>query len=75
MPSSTYLGRKPSTDTRITAKLIDKIKCFIASGEVIPGGKFPPERELAKAFHVNRASFCGRLSRFWRLWRTHAARG
>jgi GntR family transcriptional regulator, transcriptional repressor for pyruvate dehydrogenase complex len=56
MNSATYARRKPLADTRVTAKLIDKIKHFIASGEVVPGGKFPPERELAKAFHVNRAS-------------------
>jgi GntR family transcriptional repressor for pyruvate dehydrogenase complex len=50
------MRRKPLTDTRVTAKLIAKIKQFIASGEVVPGGKFPPERELARDFHVNRAS-------------------
>lgn len=56
MTPLTPLRRKPVTDTRVTAKLIDRIKRFIASGEVVPGGKFPPERELAKDFHVNRAS-------------------
>lgn len=29
---------------------------MIASGEIAPGAKFPPERELAKEFGVNRAS-------------------
>lgn len=43
-------------DTRVTAKLIEKIKRFIANGVIVPGGKFPPERELAKDFGVNRAS-------------------
>lgn len=43
-------------DTRITAKLIGRIKEMIASGAIAPGSKFPPERELAKGFGVNRAS-------------------
>ncbi|HEY1464390.1 MAG TPA: FadR/GntR family transcriptional regulator [Terriglobales bacterium] len=44
------------TDTRITATLIAKIKQLISKGEIEPGSKFPPERELAKEFGVNRAS-------------------
>jgi GntR family transcriptional repressor for pyruvate dehydrogenase complex len=43
-------------DTRITAKLIGRIKDMIATGAISPGSKFPPERELAKGFGVNRAS-------------------
>lgn len=48
--------RKPPEDTRITAKILEKIKYLISSGSVTPGGKFPPERELAKEFGVNRGS-------------------
>lgn len=48
--------RKPPADTRVTAKLIRNIKRLISSGEIVPGAKFPPERELAKEFGVNRAS-------------------
>src|SRR5271166_4905249 len=48
--------RKPPADTRITAKILEKIKRLISTGAVAPGGKFPPERELAKEFGVNRAS-------------------
>jgi len=43
-------------DPRITATLIARIKKMIADGEISPGSKFPPERELAKKFSVNRAS-------------------
>jgi len=43
-------------DARITATLISEIKRQIASGALAPGDKFPPERELAKSFKVNRAS-------------------
>jgi GntR family transcriptional repressor for pyruvate dehydrogenase complex len=43
-------------DTRITAKLIGRIKSLISTGAVSPGSKFPPERELAKKFGANRAS-------------------
>jgi GntR family transcriptional regulator, transcriptional repressor for pyruvate dehydrogenase complex len=47
---------KPVADTRVTAKLIEKIKRMISTGVIAPGAKFPPERELAKEFGVNRAS-------------------
>jgi len=43
-------------DTRITARLIGRIKAMIASGAISPGAKFPPERQLAVEFGVNRAS-------------------
>jgi GntR family transcriptional regulator, transcriptional repressor for pyruvate dehydrogenase complex len=54
MLSST--GHRPGTDTRVTAKLIASIKQLISRGQIAPGSKFPPERELAKDFGVNRAS-------------------
>jgi GntR family transcriptional repressor for pyruvate dehydrogenase complex len=57
MASSKRVDRpKPTTDTRITAKLISNIKKLISTGKILPGGKFPPERVLAKEFGVNRAS-------------------
>lgn len=57
MPTSQASRRKlPVADTRVTAKLIEQIKRLISSGTITPGGKFPPERELAKDFGVNRAS-------------------
>ncbi len=43
-------------DARITATLIAELKKQIVSGAIAPGDKFPPERELAKTFKVNRAS-------------------
>ena len=56
MASSVLTRRKASVDTRITATLIKQIKRIIATGTITPGAKFPPERELAKEFGVNRAS-------------------
>jgi GntR family transcriptional repressor for pyruvate dehydrogenase complex len=50
------LPRSKPVDTRVTAKLIRNIKQMISKGTVAPGSKFPPERELAKEFGVNRAS-------------------
>jgi GntR family transcriptional regulator, transcriptional repressor for pyruvate dehydrogenase complex len=47
---------KETVDSRVTAKLIARIKKLIADRTIVPGCKFPPERELAKEFHVNRAS-------------------
>jgi GntR family transcriptional regulator, transcriptional repressor for pyruvate dehydrogenase complex len=55
MPRTTTETRK-LPDTRITAKLIGRIKSLISTGAVSPGSKFPPERELAKEFGANRAS-------------------
>jgi GntR family transcriptional regulator, transcriptional repressor for pyruvate dehydrogenase complex len=55
MPRTTSKDSGPP-DTRITAKLIARIKILIATGAIAPGSKFPSERELAKEFGVNRAS-------------------
>ena len=56
MPTSSTASRVPVADTRVTAKLIANIKQMISRGAIAPGSKFPPERELAKEFGVNRAS-------------------
>ena len=56
MATSAQTRRKEPADTRVTAKLIGNIKRLISSGAIVPGAKFPPERELAKEFGVNRAS-------------------
>jgi GntR family transcriptional repressor for pyruvate dehydrogenase complex len=48
--------RREQPDTRITARLIGRIKNLIATGSIGPGSKLPPERELARKFGVNRAS-------------------
>ena len=56
MPSPSSASRRPVADTRVTATLIAKFKQLISRGTIAPGSKFPPERELAKEFGVNRAS-------------------
>src|SRR3981081_2259779 len=56
MPSPLSASRRPVADTRVTATLIAKFKQLISRGRIAPGSKFPPERELAKEFGVNRAS-------------------
>jgi GntR family transcriptional repressor for pyruvate dehydrogenase complex len=53
---ATPATQERATDARITTKLIAELKKQIASGAIAPGAKFPPERELAKTFKVNRAS-------------------
>lgn len=55
MPRTASISTQPA-DTRITARLIGRIKHLIATGTISPGSKLPPERELAKEFGVNRAS-------------------
>ena len=49
-------SRKSTSTSRVTVTLIAQIKGMIASGELSPGSKLPAERDLAKQFHVNRAS-------------------
>jgi GntR family transcriptional repressor for pyruvate dehydrogenase complex len=52
-------SRTPHTSSstkRVTASLISEIKGMIASGVLGPGSRLPAERDLAKQFHVNRAS-------------------
>src|ERR1035438_8307839 len=44
------------TDDRVTARVLSAIKEMIADGTIIPGGRFPPERGLAKQLNVNRAT-------------------
>jgi GntR family transcriptional repressor for pyruvate dehydrogenase complex len=48
--------RTSSPTKRVTASLISEIKGMIASGVLGPGSRLPAERDLAKQFHVNRAS-------------------
>jgi len=49
--------KTPAPRTRdLTHTLVAGLKEIISSGELQPGSKLPPERELAKRFGVNRAS-------------------
>ena len=43
-------------DSRVTGRLLSDIKQLMSSGELAPGMRLPPERELAKRFGVNRGS-------------------
>jgi GntR family transcriptional repressor for pyruvate dehydrogenase complex len=56
MPSAQKLVRPAEVDVRATSKVLSTIKEMIADGKIAPGGKFPPERELAKQLKVNRAT-------------------
>src|SRR5271165_3039289 len=46
---------KPA-DSRVTARLLSELKLMMSTGEVTPGTRLPPERELARRFGVNRGS-------------------
>ena len=41
---------------KITEEIIDQIKELIRTGELSPGDKLPPERELSRIFGVGRSS-------------------
>jgi GntR family transcriptional repressor for pyruvate dehydrogenase complex len=45
-----------SPDSRVTARLLTDIKLLMSTGELAPGNRLPPERELAQKFGVNRGS-------------------
>jgi len=49
-------GTGKPVDSRVTARLLADIKLLMSTGELVPGAKLPPERELAKRFKVNRGS-------------------
>lgn len=44
------------SDRRLTAQLLERMKELLTRGEITPGCKLPPEREMARQFGVNRAS-------------------
>jgi DNA-binding FadR family transcriptional regulator len=54
MPRTKGASRVPQQDSRVTARLITPIEELISRGTILPGGKFAPERELAKDLKVNR---------------------
>src|SRR5260370_3362399 len=56
MPPRRPEGRPKPADSRVTAQLIASIKKMLSDGSVVPGSRFPAERELAREFGVNRAS-------------------
>lgn len=56
-PQRKSLSPKPKpADSRVTARLLSELKVLMSTGELAPGTKLPPERELARRFGVNRGS-------------------
>src|SRR5262250_97170 len=53
---SSKAGKSKRPDSRVTARLLADIKLMMSTGDLPPGAKLPPERELAKKFGVNRGS-------------------
>jgi GntR family transcriptional repressor for pyruvate dehydrogenase complex len=47
---------KPIKKQSIPEAIIQELKSLIDSGHIPKGGKFPPERELAKILNVSRPS-------------------
>ena len=42
--------------TSLDERIVEQIRAKITAGELLPGDRLPPERELARAFSVSRAS-------------------
>jgi GntR family transcriptional repressor for pyruvate dehydrogenase complex len=47
---------KPVEKQRVAEEITEQLRALILSGQYPPGSKLPPERELSKRLHVNRAS-------------------
>jgi len=64
MPRSRSILRRPAEPTEFTAvrrgrvyeDVVRQIQAFLSSGQLKPGDKLPPERELARRFQVSRSS-------------------
>ncbi len=46
----------PVVGRRVSSAIVEQIRSLIASGELSPGDRLPPERELAEQFNVSRVS-------------------
>lgn len=44
------------TGTRVSSAIVAQIRQFIVTGDLVPGDRLPPERELASQFGVSRVS-------------------
>ncbi len=44
------------THSQLTMQVVEHVRSLIASGEVKPGDRLPPERELAKSLKISRSS-------------------
>jgi GntR family transcriptional repressor for pyruvate dehydrogenase complex len=47
---------KPLTKSRLHEEIVGMIQKQIINGDIAPGSKLPPEREMAQSFNVNRAT-------------------
>jgi GntR family transcriptional regulator, transcriptional repressor for pyruvate dehydrogenase complex len=46
----------PASHSQLTMQVVEHVRSLIASGEVKPGDRLPPERELAKKLRISRSS-------------------
>lgn len=53
---SSYMGAVPAVKIDLTARLLTSFGELLGSGEIRPGDRLPPERELAKRFGASRSS-------------------
>jgi GntR family transcriptional repressor for pyruvate dehydrogenase complex len=42
--------------SQLTMQVVEHVRALIASGEVKPGDRLPPERELARKLQISRSS-------------------
>src|SRR6266702_2143433 len=54
-------ARKPASEeanghSQLTLQVVDHVRALIASGELRPGDRLPPERELARELKISRSS-------------------
>src|SRR5580698_5597378 len=51
-----HSGEEPGGHSQLTLQVVDHVRGLIASGELRPGDRLPPERELARELKISRSS-------------------
>ena len=49
-------SEEPGGHSQLTLQVVDHVRALIASGELRPGDRLPPERELARELKISRSS-------------------
>src|SRR5436309_8887690 len=54
--SKRQTSEEAATHSQLTMQVVDHVRALIGSGEVHPGDRLPPERELARKLKISRSS-------------------
>ncbi len=54
--ANTQASEEPGGHSQLTLQVVDHVRGLIAIGELRPGDRLPPERELARELKISRSS-------------------